>query len=71
MGGCLVWQGRGRGPGPGELDVLGAGGETELGRCVGASRAAGRVPRAERGFEPMTRWSKREKYLQFLQNGGK
>lgn len=69
-----------RGPGPGELEVLeehprqlcgGAGGETRLGRWAGTSRAAGRVPRAERGFEPMTRWSKSEKCLQSLHKAEK
>lgn len=36
---------------------------------AGASRAAGRAPGAERGFEPMARRSKNENYLQFLHTG--
>ena len=50
---------------------VGASGETGLGRWVGTSRAAGSVPRAERGFEPMTRWCKSEKCLQSLHKGEK
>ena len=72
------WQGRG--PGPGELGVLEEHlrqvwlqwvSEREIGsgRWAGASRAAGRAPGAERGFEPMTRRSKNENYLQFLHTG--
>lgn len=57
--------GRGRSPRPGELGVAGVGaqGGGEVRELGGALKAARRLPRAERGFEPMTRWSRNQKYL--------
>lgn len=76
-----VQQWQSRGPGPGELGVLEDylrwvwllcvhERETGSGWWVGASRAtAGRACGMDGGFEPMTRWSKNEKYLELLHIG--